>query len=140
MNNKTFGLLFTATQNRIFSTRFKAFETEITAKTSLRTFLTIYMVFKQGLIQVGKDSYLLELSELRQIGAHAQPSPRRTTLLLAPSKTDGSIDRKSREKEVLHSLKLKNSSHCISPFSLYPFLPIFASYDAPILGGSLTTR
>ena len=55
----------------IFSTQFKAFETEFTAKTNLRTFLTIYMILKQGLTQVGKDPYLLEFSELHQIGAHA---------------------------------------------------------------------
>ena len=38
---------FTGTQIGIFSTRFKAFETEFTAKTSLRTFLTIYMALSR---------------------------------------------------------------------------------------------
>ena len=60
-----------ATEIGIFSTRFKVFETEFTAKTSLRTFLTIYMDLSQIITQVGKDPYLLELSELHQIGVHA---------------------------------------------------------------------
>ena len=96
------------TQIGIFSTWFKAFETEFTAKTSLRTFLTIYLALSQRLTQVGKDPYLLELLELHQIGAHALPSPRRATLLLASSRTDGPIDRKSREK-VLSLSKTQNA-------------------------------
>ena len=71
MNSETLRLLFTATQIVIFSTWFKAFEIEFMAKTSLRTFLTIYMALSQRLTRVGKDSYLLELSELHQIGVHA---------------------------------------------------------------------
>ena len=63
MNSKTLRLLFTTTQNRNFLTRFKAFETESTAKTSLRTFLTIYMALSQRLTQVGKDLYLVEFDE-----------------------------------------------------------------------------
>ena len=59
MNSKTLGLLFTITQIGIFFTRFKAFETEFTTKTSLRTFLTIYMIHSQEVTQVGKDPYLL---------------------------------------------------------------------------------
>ena len=72
INSKPSGYCSRPHKIGIFSTRFKAFETEITAKTSLRMFLTIYMVLKQGLTQLGKDSYLLELSELHQIGAHAR--------------------------------------------------------------------
>ena len=64
MNSEILGLLFTTTQIGNFSTRFKAFETEFTAKTSLITFLTIYMALSQILNQVGKDPYFLELSEL----------------------------------------------------------------------------
>ena len=112
MNSETLGLLFTTTQIEIFSTRFKAFETEFTAKTSLRTFLTIYMVLNKRLTQVGKDPYLLELSEFHQIGIHAYPSPRRATLLLAPSRTDSPISHNPRKNVHLLSLKLKNSSHC----------------------------
>ena len=112
MNSKTLGLLFTITQLGIFSTRFKDFETEFTAKTSLRTFLTIYMALSQRLTQVGRDPYLLELSELHQIGAHAKSLPHRATFLLAPSRTDGLIGRNSREKMHLLSLKPKTSSHC----------------------------
>ena len=67
VNSETLGLLFTTTQIGIFSTRFKAFETKFTAKTSLRTFLTIYMVLKKGLTQIGKDPYRLEMSELHQL-------------------------------------------------------------------------
>ena len=97
VNSKTLGSLFTATQLGIFYTRFKAFETKFIAKTSLRTFLTIYMALSRRLTQVGKDPYLLELSELHQIGAHASSSPRRATFLLAPSKTDDPIGQKPRE-------------------------------------------
>ena len=106
MNIKTLELLLMTTQIGIFSTRFKAFETEFTAKTSLKTFLTIYMVLCQRLTQVGKDLYLSELSKLHQIGAHTYPSPCRTTFLLAPSRTDGPIGRNLREK--VHLLSLKN--------------------------------
>ena len=55
----------------IFSTRFKGFETENMAKSSLRISLTIHMTLSQRITQVGEDSYLLELSELHKIGAHA---------------------------------------------------------------------
>ena len=99
--------LFTVTQIGIFSTQFKAFETEFMAKTSLRTFLTIYMTLSQRITQVGRYPYLLELSELHQIGVHALSSPRRTTLLLAPSRTDGPIGQKSREKVLSLSKKIK---------------------------------
>ena len=93
------------------------------AKISLRTFLTIYMTLSQRVIQVGKNRYLLELSELHKIGAHAYPSPRRATLLLASSKSDGPIGCKFREKAHLLSLKTRKSSHCpffssLSRFSL----------------------
>ena len=121
MNSVTLGLLFTTTQIGIFSTQFKAFETEFTAKTSLITFLTIYMALSQILTQVGKDPYLLELSELHLIGAHALPSPRKVTLLLAPSRIDDPNDQKSREKELLLSLKIKIPAHCITSSTL-PFL------------------
>ena len=104
VNSETLGLLFTTTQIGIFSTRFKAFETEFTAKTSFRTFLTIYMTLSQRLTQVGKDPYLLELSKLHQIDAHAEPSPLRATFLLAPSKTDSPIGRNPREKPLSLSL------------------------------------
>ena len=51
--------------------QFKCFETEITAKSSLRIFLTIYMALRQRITQVGKDPYLLEFLELHQISVHA---------------------------------------------------------------------
>ena len=51
------------TQIMNFLTRFKDFETESTAKTSLRTFLTIYMTLSQRLTQVEKDPYLVEFDE-----------------------------------------------------------------------------
>ena len=54
MKSKTLGLLFTTTQNMNFLTRFKAFETKFTVKTSLRTFLIIYMALSQRLTQVRK--------------------------------------------------------------------------------------
>ena len=111
--------LFTARQIGIFSTRFKAFETEFTAKTSLRTFLTIYMALSQRITQVVKDPYLLDLSELHQIGVHAYPSPRRSPFFLSPSRTDGPNDRKFRKKAHFLSLDFKPkltasdfSSHC----------------------------
>ena len=123
MNNETLGLLFTTTQIKIFSTRFKAFETEFTAKISLRTFLTIYMALSQRLTQVGKDPYLFELSELHQIGAHAYPSSRIATLLLAPSRTDGPIGRNPKEKVLSFSLKKNQKpSHCITSPAHCPFL------------------
>ena len=71
VNSETLGLLFTTTKFGIFSTRFKGFETEFTAKSSLRISLTINMALSQRINQVGKDPYLLELSELSQIGVHA---------------------------------------------------------------------
>ena len=54
MHSETLRLLFKTTHIGIFSTRFKAFEIEFTAKTSLKTFLTIYMALSQRLMQVGK--------------------------------------------------------------------------------------
>ena len=71
VNSETLGLLFTATKFGIFSTRFKGFEIEFTTKSSLRISLTINMVLSQRINQVGKDSYILELLELHQIGVHA---------------------------------------------------------------------
>ena len=121
MNSETLGLLFMATQIEIFSTRFNAFETEFTAKISLGTFLTIYMALSQRLTQVGKDPYLLELSELHQIGVHAWPSPGRATLLLAPSKTNSPIGRNPGENTLSLSLKIKSPSYCI----VFPFLHVF---------------
>ena len=119
MNSETLGLLFTTIKIGIFSTRFKAFETEFTAKSSLRISLTINMAITQRISQVGKDSYLLDLSEIHQIGVHAKPSPCRSTLLLAPSRTDGSNDRKSREKELSLSLsktpKTQLFAHLVLP-------------------------
>ena len=102
----------------IFSTRFKCFKTEFTDKTTLRTFLTIYMDLSQRLTQVGKDPYLLEFSELHQIGAHAQFSPRRTTFLLAPSRTDSPIGRNPREKPLPLSLKKKKKNQPLHPILL----------------------
>ena len=122
MNSETLGLLFTTTQMGTFSTRFKSFETEFAAKTSLRTFLTIYMARSQRLTQVGKDPYFLELSELHQIGVHEQPSSRRSTLLLSPSRTDGLKGQKSKEKAHLLSLKLKSHTHYLPPFQPLPNL------------------
>ena len=114
MNSETLGLaLFTTTTMGIFSTQFKCFETENTANSSLKTSPTIYMALNQRITQVGKDPYLLELSELHQIGVHPWPSPRRSTLLLAPSRTDGPNGRKSREKAHLHSPKF-GISHPLS--------------------------
>ena len=113
MNGKTLGLLFTIIQIGIFFTQFKAFETEFTTKTSLRTFLTIYMALSHRIMQIGKYPYLLELSKLYQIGAHAESSPGRVTLLLAPSRTDGPISRNPREKTHLLSLKHKICTYCI---------------------------
>ena len=112
-----------ATKFGIFSTRIKGFEAEFTAKSSLKVSLTINMALSQRISQVGKDPYLLELSELHQIGVHAQPSLRRATLLLAPSRTDGLNDRKSREKEHFLSLKFHkpNLLHIrSSPFCTFP--------------------
>ena len=109
------------TQIGIFSTRFKASETEFTAKTSLRTFLTIYMALSQRLTRVGKDPYLFELSELHQIGVHAYLSPRRTALLLGPKRTDGPNAEKSREKSHFLSLDSQTPSHCIYCSSHCPF-------------------
>ena len=71
VNSETLRLLFTDTKFGIFSTRFKGFETEFMAKSSLIISLTINMTLSQRINQVGKDPYLLELSELHQIGAHA---------------------------------------------------------------------
>ena len=96
----------------IFSTLFKCFETENTTNPSFRTSSTIYMTLSQRITQVGKDPYLLELSELHQIGVHAWPSPRRSTLLLAPSRTDGPNGLKSREKELFLSLKSQKPTSC----------------------------
>ena len=124
MNSETLGLLFTITQIGIFSTRLKAFETEFTAKTSLRTFLTIYMALSQRLTQVGKDPYLLELLKLHQIGAHALPLPRRATLFLAPSRTDGPNCRKSRENE----LSFSRNHKIPATTSLSSFCPFFALF------------
>ena len=70
VNRETLGLLFTATKFGIFSTRFKGFEIEFTAKSSLRISLTINMALSQRINHVGKYSYLLELSELHQIDVH----------------------------------------------------------------------
>ena len=125
MNSVTLGLLFTTTQIGIFSTQFKAFETEFTAKTSLKTFLTIYMALSQRLRQVGKDPYLLELSELHQIGVHTYPSPRRMTLFLAPSKTDGPIGRNPREKVLSLSLKTTKPKLTASPPTYCTFFGLF---------------
>ena len=63
--------------------------------------------------QVGRKSYLLELSKTPKSGVHALSSPRRTASLLAPSIANGRIARDLREK---HSLSLKSSqeiSYCI---------------------------
>ena len=57
--------------------------------------------------QVGRKSYLLELSKTRKSRVHALSSPRRTASLLAPSTTDGRISSKSREKLKLLSLKIE---------------------------------
>ena len=54
--------------------------------------------------QVGRKSYLLELSKTPKSGVHALSSPRRTASLLAPSTADGRICRIFREKFL--SLKL----------------------------------
>ena len=59
---------------RIFSTRFKCFETENTTNSSLRTSPTFYMALSQRITQVGKDPYLLELSELHQSVSTCSPS------------------------------------------------------------------
>ena len=79
------------------------------------------MALIQRLTQVGKDLYLLELLELYQI----RPT-RRTTFLLAPSKTDTPIGQKSREKALPLSLKTQMSSHCKTVSSP---LPIFLSFN-----------
>ena len=79
VNSETLRLLFTATKFGIFSTRFKGFETDFTAKASIIISLTINMALSQRINQVGKDPYLLDLSELHQIGA--QRSSRRVDRL-----------------------------------------------------------
>ena len=56
VNSETLGLLFTATKFGIFFTRFKGFETEFTAKSSLRISLTTNMALSQRINQVGKIS------------------------------------------------------------------------------------
>ena len=88
------------------------------AKSSLGISLTINMALSQRISQVGKDPYLLELSELHQIGVNALPLPRRSTLLLAPSRTDGPNGQKSREKELSLSLKHK-TSHPLHSLPVY---------------------
>ena len=132
VNRETLGLaLFTATQIRIFSTRFKAFETEFTAKSSLRISLTIHMDLSQRITRVGKDPYFLEVSELHKIGAHAQPLPRRSTLLLAPSRTDGPNGRKSREKALFLSLEYQKLTllHVCSSFGEESYSFLFYSLN-----------
>ena len=121
MNSETLGLLFTATKFGIFFTRFKGFETEFTAKSSLRISLTINMALSQRINQVGKDPYLLEFLELHQISVHAWPSPRRVTLLLAQSRTDGPNGWKSRENEHTLSLEMKSSTllHLFCPLHVF---------------------
>ena len=57
--------------------------------------------------QVGRKSYLLELSKTCKSGVHALFSLRRTASLLAPSTADGRISSKSREKLKLLSLKIE---------------------------------
>ena len=122
MNSETLGWHCSQPQQfGIFSTRFKGFETEFTTKSSLRLSLTIHMALSQRITRVGKDPYLLELSELHQIGVHVQPSLRRTTLLLAPLKTDGPNGRKSRENEL--SLSRNENPHSLPIFqSLHVFV------------------
>ena len=71
VNSETLGLLFTATKFGIFSTWFKGSETEFTVKSSLIISLTLNMALSQRITRVGKDPYLLDLSELHQIGVHA---------------------------------------------------------------------
>ena len=129
MNNETLRLLFTATKFGIFSTRFKGFETEFMAKSSLRISLTINMALSQRINQVGKDPYLLELSELHQIDAHAWPSLRRTALLLAPLRTDSPNGRKSREKEHTLSLEHNSHAHCLNRSSHCPCCAQNKEYD-----------
>ena len=106
------------------------------AKSSLRISLTIHMDLSQRITQVGEDPYLLELSELHKIGAHAYPLPRRSTLLLAPSRTDGPNAGKSREKSPSLSLKSGSSPHCtfcsfIWRRKLFPF--VLYSFNFPII-------
>ena len=70
------------------------------------------MALGQRIKKVGKDPYLLELSKLHKIGAHAQPLPLRITLLLAPTRIDGPNSEKSRHKSHFLSLKTGSQPYC----------------------------
>ena len=102
---------------RIFSIRFKAFEIEFTAKTSLRTFLTIYMALSQRLTQVGKDLYLLELSELHQMVP--MRSPRRVEQLCFLLRRELTVRMaENLERRCSLSLKITKPKPLHLPFSL----------------------
>ena len=75
--------------------------------------------------QVGRKSYLLELSKTRKSGVHTKPASRRTFLLLIPKPANGRISRFSREKEDLLSLEtpLKpTASPLLLQFTFWPLL------------------
>ena len=92
------------------------------------------MTLSQRITQVEKDPYLLELLELHQIGVHAQPSPRRTALLLSPKQTDGLNDDKSRENELILSLKLDPAPPCFGLLILEKTIAILSySLNFPII-------
>ena len=74
--------------------------------------------------QVGRKSYLLELSKTRKPGVHALSSPRRTFPLLAPKPANGWIARDLREKHPL-SLKLSQKWWLLEEFWFFTFLSCF---------------
>ena len=117
MNSETLGLaLFTATQLEISPLGSKLLR-PISWPFKPQQIPIHKMAISQRINQVRKDSYLLELSELHKIGVHVEPSSRRTALLLDPKRTDGPNGGKSREKELLLSLKPENPS----PLSICSF-------------------
>ena len=121
MNNETLGLLFTTTQIGIFSTRFKAFETEFTAKTSLRTFLTIYM----ALIHVKIPTSWSCQNSIKSVLYFLTRSPHRVEqlyFLLRREPTVRSTENLERRCSLSLSLKLKMTSHCRFLFQLLPIL------------------
>ena len=73
--------------------------------------------------QVGRKSYLLELSKTPKSGVHALSSTRRTASLLAPSTADGRISRDLREKLSL-SLKLSQKWWLLEEFWFFTFFAL----------------
>ena len=125
MHSETLRLLFTTTQIGIFSTRFKVFETEFTAKTSLRTFLTIYMALSQRLMQVGKIPTSWSCRNFtKSVPMRSPCCVEQLYFLLRREPTVRSIGNLERRRSLSLSLKITNQAHCISFLAHCTFLPI----------------